>query len=45
MVFSYKSARFARSLAIHSTQPALNSRVTINNTHVKHTQCGPFDLY
>ena len=32
MVFSYKSGTFARSLAIHRTQPALNSRVFINNT-------------
>ena len=34
MVFSYKSGRFARSLAIHCTRPALNSRVSINNTHM-----------
>ena len=33
VVFSYKSGRFARSLAIHHTRPALNSWVSINNTH------------
>ena len=33
VVFSYKSGRFAPSLAIHRTRPALNSRVSINNTH------------
>ena len=32
MVFSYKSGRFARSLAIHRTRPALNSQVSVNNT-------------
>ena len=32
MVFSYKSGRFARSLAVHRTRPALNSQVSVDNT-------------
>ena len=37
VVFSYKSGRFAHSLAVHRTRPALNSRVSINNTHSPNT--------